>query len=267
MSRRFEVACVQADGLGADPASRRAAMVHSVREAGWADLIVLPELWTVGYFAFDEYVAAAEPLQGPTLAMLADAARSVNAHVVLGSFIERSPDGLHNTTAVIDPRGRLLATYRKVHVFGYGSREIELVTGGTEPVVVDTGVGRLGLAICYDLRFPELFRALVDRSAQVFVVPAAWPGSRTEHWRLLLRARAVENQAYVVACNGAGDSAGTLLGGFSAVVDPWGETVGEAGLEPTTLRAVVELDRLDACREDFPALADRRLGRPDRMPA
>jgi predicted amidohydrolase len=125
-------------------------------------------------------------------------------------------------------------------------------------VVAETGIGRIGLAVCYDLRFPELFRAMVDQGAEVFVVPAAWPAARTEHWRLLLRARAVENQAYVVACNGSGSADGTTLAGRSTIIDPWGELVAEVGLGPAVLRGGVDLGHLEACRAAFPALADRR---------
>jgi predicted amidohydrolase len=256
------VACIQAGSFGADPAARRERAVRLVEEAAGADLIVLPELWTVGYFAFDDYESAAEPLEGPTLAALAQAARNTGAHLVVGSFVERSARGLHNTTAVLAPDGELLGSYRKVHVFGYDSRETELVAGGEETTVVATPFGKLGLAICYDLRFPELFRALVDDGAELFVLPAAWPERRLDHWQLFLRARAVENLAYVVACNGAGSAGGVTLAGHSAVVDPWGEVVAEAGAEAETLRAELDLARVHACRADFPALTDRRLGRP-----
>jgi predicted amidohydrolase len=173
--------------------------------------------------------------------------------------VERSAHGLHNTAAIVDPRGALLASYRKIHVFGYGSRETELIAAGDEPVVVDTDLGRLGLCLCYDLRFPELFRALVDRDAELFVIPAAWPAARLAHWQTLLRARAIESLAYVVACNGAGAANGTQLAGHSAVVDPWGELAAEAGEEPTTLRATVNPGTAASARAEFPALADRRL--------
>jgi predicted amidohydrolase len=262
MTQTFEVACLQVGALGADPAERRAEAARLIERAGDADLIVLPELWPTGYFAFDDYRRTAEPLDGPTVAAMADAARAARAHVVLGSFVEAGEHGLHNTTAVLSPDGELLASYRKMHVFGYGSREVELVTGGEQPVTVATELGILGLAICYDLRFPELFRAMVDDGAELFVVPAAWPSARAEHWRLLARARAVENQAYVIACNGAAAPQGTMLAGHSAVIDPWGATVVEAGAEPLTLRAPVDRARVTECRADFPALADRRL-RPD----
>jgi predicted amidohydrolase len=261
MNGSFDVACLQAGPIGDDVAARRAEAVRLVESAAGAELIVLPELWPTGYFAFDDYRATAEALDGPTVTALAQAARNTGAHVVLGSFVEAGEDGLHNTTALLAPDGQVLASYRKMHVFGYGSREVELITGGRQPVTVATDLGVLGLAICYDLRFPELFRAMVDQGAEIFVVPAAWPGARTEHWRVMARARAIENQAYVIACNGAGvgTPGAAELAGHSAVIDPWGEIDAEAGPTPAILRAVVHRDRVAACRADFPALADRRL--------
>jgi predicted amidohydrolase len=266
MTGSFDVACLQVGPMGDDVAARRDEAVRLVESAAGARLIVLPELWPTGYFAFDDYRATAEPLDGPTVAALAQAARNTGAHVVLGSFVEAGETGLHNTTALLAPDGQLLASYRKMHVFGYGSREVELVTGGEQAVTVATDLGLLGLAICYDLRFPELFRAMVDQGAEIFIVPAAWPSARTEHWRVLARARAIENQAYVIACNGAGVSApqAAELAGHSAVIDPWGAIEAEAGATPCVLTATVDRDRVAACRADFPALADRRLApRPD----
>lgn len=255
----WSATCLQLANLGPDPAARRIAAASLVEQSAGAALVILPELWTVGYFAFDDYERSAEPLDGPTLELIAEAARRIQAHVVLGSFIERTPDGLHNTTAVLAPDGGLLATYRKVHVFGYGSRETELVMPGDGPVTVATELGVLGLATCYDLRFPELFRLMVDEGAEVFVIPAAWPDARREHWRLLARARAVENQAYVLTCNGAGGEGSATLAGHSAIIDPWGEVIAEAGESATTLTGLVDVSRVTDARATFPALADRRL--------
>lgn len=263
--RRFEVACLQVGSLGRAPEMRRESAVQLIEAAAGADLIVLPELWTVGYFAFDDYDEAAEPLEGATLHALGQAARNVGAYVVVGSFVERSSHGLHNTLAVLGPNGALLGSYRKVHVFGYGSRESQLVAAGDTPVLIPTPLATLGLAICYDLRFPELFRSLVDRGAEVFVIPSAWPDARRSHWQVLLRARAIENLAYVVACNGCGDADGVELAGRSAVIDPWGEIVAEAGIAATVLRATLDLERLIACRLEFPALADRQLRAGDEV--
>lgn len=262
MSGPFDVVCLQAGDMGPDPAARRAQAVRLVEAQVGAGLVVLPELWPTGYFAFDDYETTAEPLDGPTVSALSRAARSAGAHVLMGSFVERSEVGLHNTAVLIAPDGSVVTTYRKMHVFGYGSREVELITGGTAVVTAATALGVIGLGVCYDLRFPELFRAMADDGAEIFVVPAAWPAARLEHWRLMARARAVENQAYMIAVNGAGAPHGTPLAGHSTVIDPWGEVVMEGTSEPDVLRAPVDPGRVISCRADFPALADRRL-RPE----
>ena len=151
--------------------------------------------------------------------------------------------------------GTLVHTYRKVHLFGYGSREQELLTPGDR---VD-GSGTLALSTCYDLRFPELFRAQVDGGSQLFLVAAAWPLARLAHWQVLLRARALENQSFLLACNAAGRQGSVELAGRSAVVDPWGTVVAEAGAGPQTLVVDVDPDLAVRARKEFPALADRRL--------
>jgi predicted amidohydrolase len=144
-------------------------------------------------------------------------------------------------------------------VFGYASREAELLTPGEELDVVDTKLGRLGATTCYDLRFPELWRGLVDRGARTVVVPAAWPAARLEHWRLFTSCRAVEEQVLLVACNATGrQDGGVELGGHSRVVDPWGVVLAEAGAEEGVTVCEVDPGVVDAVRAEFPVLADRR---------
>ncbi|WP_018637215.1 carbon-nitrogen family hydrolase [Parafrankia elaeagni] len=230
------------------------------------DLVVLPELWATGYFNFDRYEEQAQPLDGPMIGALREVAAERGLHLVAGSFVERTPDGaLCNTTALLGPDGAVLGTYRKIHLFGYESAEAKLLTAGDEVRVVPTGLGTtglgaVGLATCYDLRFPELFRLLVDGGAQLVVVVSAWPLARLEHWELLVRARAVENQVFLVACNVAGSQAGTAMAGTSIVVGPWGEVLTRGGTEPAVLRAALDPARLSAVRAEFPVLTHRRLG-------
>lgn len=229
------------------------------------DLIVLPELWPVGFFQFDKYEKESESLEeskeNGVVAAVAEAAARKEAFVVGGSFVERAEQGrFHNTSFLVGPDGELLETYRKMHVFGYRSREAELLTGGGSIAVAKTGVGTVGFTTCYDLRFPELYRALVDAGAQVVIVPAAWPMERLEHWLLLNRVRAIENQTYMVACNTAGVDNGTALAGNSMVVGPQGEIIARAGAEEQALVADVDMERLRLFREEFPVLKDRRLG-------
>ncbi len=265
----LRVACLQvgppdgADPDGADPVGHVAAVLDRVAASAGADLVVLPELWPAGYFGFDRYRDVAMDLGGPVLEELAALAGRLGATVHAGSILEAGEGGrLHNTSVVFGPDGRRLAVYRKVHVFGYESREQELVTGGSDlatfPLTGEWGTVRAGMATCYDLRFPELFRALADDVA-LFVVPAAWPAARAEHWATLLRARAIENQVYVVGCNATGTDHGVLLAGRSMVVDPGGVVLSEAGQEPTTMDVSIDPEGAAAARATFPALADRRL--------
>jgi predicted amidohydrolase len=229
-------------------------------EARGADLVVLPELWAAGYFAFESYAERAEPLEGPTVAAGRRWARELGAHVHVGSIVERAPDGsLYNTAVLIAPDGTVAHTYRKVHVFGYASREAELLTPGDALKVASTPFGPLGATTCYDLRFPELWRGLVDLGAKTVLVPAAWPAARREHWQLFTTCRAVEEQVLVIACNAVGiQEGGVVLGGHSRVVDPWGTVLAEAGTEEGLTFCDVDAAVVDTVRSQFPDLRDRR---------
>jgi predicted amidohydrolase len=236
----------------AERVERAARLVESLDRP---DLVLLPEAWNVGYFGFDRYAEDAEPLDGPTIARLSRAARTTGAWILAGSIIERDGDRLFNTSVMLDRQGRIGGTYRKIHLFGYGSREQQLLAPGDAVTVLDTELGALGLATCYDLRFPELFRAMVDRGAEAFLVASTWPYPRVEAWTLLNRTRALENQAWLISANCVGDGCGR-----SMIVDPWGTPVAAAGDRATVLVADVDLTAARAARADFPALRDRRLG-------
>ncbi|NBM17791.1 carbon-nitrogen family hydrolase [Streptomyces sp. GC420] len=244
--------------------SRRLRAASLVREQAGADLVVLPELWPVGAFAFDSFAEEAEPLEGPTHEVMAKAARDAGVWLHAGSIVERDGEALFNTSLVYSPDGELVRTYRKIHRFGFDKGEAVLMARGTDLVTVPLpGSLTLGLATCYDLRFPELFRGLVDAGATALVVPAGWPERRRSHWTLLARARAVENQSYVLACGSAGTHAGVQQAGHSIVVDPWGEVLAEAGSGEEVLTVDLDPAKVAATREQFPALKDRVLGLPD----
>ncbi|MCU8591649.1 carbon-nitrogen family hydrolase [Streptomyces sp. A13(2022)] len=241
--------------------ARRARVAALVRAQAGADLVVLPELWTTGAFAFEEFGTAAEPLRGPTHEAMAAAASDTGAWLHAGSVPERGPDGrLHNTSLLYSPSGDLAASYRKIHRFGFDKGEAVLMGAGHEPVTVRLPETTVGVATCYDLRFPELFRTLVDAGAETFVVPAGWPERRRSHWTLLAQARAVENQAFVLACGTAGAHAGVPQAGHSIVVDPWGEVLAQAGAGEEVLTVEFDPARAARTREQFPALKDRVLG-------
>ncbi len=251
--------------IAADPDetvnSRRQRAASLVREQRGADLVVLPELWPVGAFAYQSFEDEAETPAGPTYEVMAEAARDAGVWLHAGSIVERDPDGtLYNTSLVISPTGDLAGTYRKIHRFGFDKGEAVMMGAGADLATVALPELTIGLATCYDLRFPELFRGLVDAGAGLFVVPAGWPARRRGHWTLLARARAVENQAYVLACGTAGTHADVEQAGHSIVVDPWGEVLAEAGPDEEILTVDLDPAKVEATREQFPVLKDRRLG-------
>ncbi|MEU0161249.1 carbon-nitrogen family hydrolase [Streptomyces sp. NPDC006261] len=237
---------------------RAASLVVAQRGS---DLVVLPELWPVGAFAYTVFEQEAEPLQGPTHDVMAKAAAEAGVWLHAGSFVERAPDGtLYNTALVFTPDGERSAVYRKIHRFGFDKGEAVMMGAGEDLVTVALPRTTLGLATCYDLRFPEQFRGLVDAGAEILVVAAGWPERRRAHWTLLAQARAVENQAYVLALGTAGTHADVPQAGHSIVVDPWGEVLAEAGAQEEILTVEFDPAKVGATREQFPALKDRRLG-------
>lgn len=243
--------------------TRRERVAGLVRAQDGADLVVLPELWPVGAFAFGDFAEHAEPVDGPTAREMGAAARDAGVWLHAGSIVERDADGtLYNTSLLFTPDGELHRTYRKIHRFGFDKGEATLMGAGHEIVTARAADTVIGLATCYDLRFPELFRLLVDAGAQLLVIPAGWPARRRAHWSLLARARAVESQAYVLACSTAGTHAGVEQAGYSVVVDPWGEVVAEAGAGEATLTVELDPARVAKTRAEFPVLRDRVLGLP-----
>jgi predicted amidohydrolase len=187
---------------------------------------------------------------------MSDIARKNGVWLHGGSFAEVTDAGQHfNTSVLFDSRGEVVATYRKIHVFGYGG-EAELMSAGDELVVVDTPLGLTGLATCYDLRFPEQFRAMTQRGAQAFLITSGWPTKRIDAWDVLVQARAIENQAWVVACNQVGMQKGLQLGGHSAVIDPVGTVVTRADGDEKTLHSTIDPAAAVRWREEFPALSD-----------
>lgn len=242
---------------------RRSRVAAAVCEQAGADLVVLPELWPVGAFAYDAWEDGAEPLAGPTAEAMSAAARDAGVWLHAGSIVERPASGpLYNTSLLFDPEGTLRRSYRKIHRFGFSTGEAVLMGAGREIVTAATPYGTLGLATCYDLRFPEQFRLLVDAGAELLVIPAGWPARRREHWLLLARARAVECQAYVLACCAAGTDGGVEQAGHSLIVDPWGKVLAEGGEGEQVVEADLDPSRVAAVRADFPVLSDRLLGLP-----
>ncbi|NHN59030.1 carbon-nitrogen family hydrolase [Halorussus rarus] len=251
-----------------DNRERAEAAVAEAADRG-ADLVALPEIFNVGYFAFDSYQRAAEPVEGPTLTRIADAASEHGVGVLAGSIVEDlaetesvetpADEGLANTSVLFDRDGRRLAVYRKHHLFGYESAEARMLVPGESLGVAEFGGTTVGMTTCYDLRFPELFRSIAAEGADLVLVPSAWPYPRVEHWKLLPRARAVENQLFVATINGSGDFDDAELLGRSTAYDPWGTTLASTGDDPALVVTDVDPDRVAAVREEFPAWRDRRI--------
>ena len=253
----------------ADPSANLAAADRLTRAAAadGARLIVLPEKWTA--IGTDEQQRnAAESLDGPAIAWARATARELGVDLVAGSILERlsGQHKLANTCVHVDPAGEVRAVYRKLHMFdvqvgGRSYRESELEEPGAEIVTSETADGvELGLSICYDLRFPELYRILAVRGARVIAVPAAFTLATTrDHWETLLRARAIENQAFVVAANQIGaHPGGHRSGGRSMIVDPWGLILAQAPDREGHVVAELDLERQRQIREQLPSLANRR---------
>jgi predicted amidohydrolase len=264
----MRVAAVQLNS-GADPDANRAAADRLTRAAAadGACLIVLPEKWTA-MGSDDQLLGAAEPLEGPSVKWARATARELGVELVAGSFCERvaGHEKLANTCVHVDSSGEVRAVYRKIHMFdvevgGRSYRESDLEDPGEEIVLSQTAGGvELGLSICYDLRFPELYRILAVRGARVITVPAAFTVPTTrDHWETLLRARAIENQAFVIAANQVGEHPdGHRSGGRSMIVDPWGLVLAQAPDGQGHIVADLDLERQDEIRAQLPSLANRR---------
>ncbi len=269
MEDTTKLALAQLDVAGGDVAANVAAAEGAVADAAarGADLVALPEMFNVGYFAFDDYEAAAEGLDGPTLSRLADAAADHDVALLAGTVVEDlaategptpADEGLANAAVLFDADGQRRLVYRKHHLFGYDSAESELLVPGERVATTDLLGFTVGVTTCYDLRFPELYRELLDEGATLVLVPSAWPYPRVEHWQVLPKARAVENLGYVATVNGVGEFADASLLGRSAVYDPWGTRVAAAGDDPALVTAEIAPERVAEVRAEFPALRDRR---------
>jgi predicted amidohydrolase len=234
--------------------SRAREFAAQARDAN-ADLLLLPELWLHGYDLerADEW---AVPVGEGGFAHMASMALEFQLHVV-GSILERHEDGISNTAVLYSPDGTCLGFYRKVHLFRL-MQEHRYLTAGGHATLCSTPWGPTGLSICYDLRFPELYRAMALAGAKLFVVPAQWPVKRLEAWLLLARARAAENELIVAACNRVGTDGDVIFPGRSIVVDPWGNTLVKGEDQEQLLVAEVDLREIEKARRYLTVYEDRR---------
>jgi len=255
----MRVTSIQLEVVDRPKSETLAHVLELVDQASGSDLILLPEAWPCGHFSVHRYRQDSEPVDGPTVRALSKRASALGSAILMGSFVECDGADLFNTSVLLDAEGRAVARYRKIHLFGHGSGESKLLRRGDEVVVADLPWGRLGLSTCYDLRFPELYRLMVDRGAVLFPVVSAWPMARLEAWRLFSLARAHENLCFLASCNCAGVDQGIRYAGHSMVVDPLGQVVAEAGEGECTISADIDLELVREARERFPALDDRVL--------
>jgi predicted amidohydrolase len=246
-------------------------LVRRATDAG-AMLVGLPENFAFLGSDRDHRLAIAEsvtPADGPILAAMATLAREARVHLLLGGFPERSeqPGHIYNTALLLNPAGDVTATYRKIHLFdvdlpgGARFRESESVTPGAEPVVASFPWGGLGLSVCYDLRFPELYRRLATGGARVLAIPSAFTAETgKDHWHVLLRARAIENQAFVVAPAQWGLHGGKRASyGHALIVDPWGVVLAECGNHEGVAVADLDFAYQDEVRRNLPCLDHRKI--------
>jgi omega-amidase len=220
-----------------------------------AQLLLLPELWGSGY-DLDRHQQHATPTNTGLFARTAALAREHNI-AICGSLLSQAPGGSANTIALFDATGKVLAEYSKLHLFRLMDEDKWLVPG-TAPALAEGPWGLAGLTICYDLRFPELFRHYALAGARLILLPAEWPHPRLAHWQTLLRARAIENQTFIAACNRVGETDGTRFFGHSVVLDPWGELLVEAGEQPGLFTIDLDLAQVETVRAKIPVFKDRR---------
>lgn len=226
-----------------------------------ADLIVLPEMWNIGFTAYERYADEAEDIGGPTMTAVSRKARELGAYIHGGSFVECRDGRLYNTSVLFDRHGDAVAAYSKMHLFSYRSKEADFITPGESITVCDTEFGRVGLSICYDLRFPELFRAQVDMGAEIFITASCWPFPRVAALETFTIARAAENECWHISCNACGRQGGAIFAGHSRVVSPRGAIAAGIDFSEGIVRADIDPAMVHEVRADFPVLDDRVIGR------
>ena len=264
-SHALKIALLQTNA-GPDSEVNLARVERLVGNVPAVDLIALPEVFALRGSDAD-YRAKSEPIPGPISERLSALARSRGAWILAGSIIERAEDGIFNTSVLLDRHGNVAFRYRKIHLFearlddGRIIREADVYAPGNRPVLADIEGWLCGMTICYDVRFPELFRYYASRGAHVLLIPSNFT-QRTgkDHWEVLVRARAIENQCFVVAPDQCGTNRATDVEshGHSMVVGPWGEVLGEAGTDEKVLVVDLNKSALDQTRQRIPALTHRR---------
>lgn len=269
--RQLTVSCVQFTSNDKDKdgtVTKCLDLIDTAASQG-AQLVVLPEVWTgLGYSTDTAYAELAEPVPGPSTEALASKARQHGLHII-GSLYAKLPDGgYQNLAPVIGPDGEIIGSYAKTHLFDApnradirpGMRESDKVRAGDDLPVFDTAIGPVGVTVCSDLRFPEVYRVLTLRGARIIVCASAFLSPRLDHWEFFIRARAAENQVFLVASGQVGTEPSSGIGfvGRSMVADPWGTVVATASDVEGVVTAHLDLGLIDVMRERYPLLEQRR---------
>ncbi len=255
---KVSISLAQMNIVLGDVRKNTATMEQWAADAGrrGSHLTVFPELWSTGY-ALNQSKEFACALNSGMFTQLSTIATQCKTSIA-GSILEKRGLEVANSASFFAPNGRMMGVYRKIHLFP-PLEEDKWFQAGSSPLVMDLPWGPTGMALCYDLRFPELFREYaVVEDAKMIIIPAEWPIERIEHWRTLLIARAIENQCYIVATNAAGKIGDIVFGGHSMIVDPMGKIVVEAGETPMMLTAEIDVDMVDELRQQRPVFDDRR---------
>jgi len=260
--QQFPCACVQFNVKRGDVEQNLESAIAGIRssaEAG-ARLAVLPEMWPTSFVkeVSDSLLEASLKAEQT----IVDLSRELDM-VIVGGGVERDGGLLFNRALIVDG-GNVLGSYRKIHLFSPNA-ENRHYEPGKRPLIVDTSLGRIGVLICYDIRFPELVRYYFYQDTDLLAIPSQWPEARTEHWRILLKARAIENEMFVAGCNRTGvetsmkNDENLLFPGDSRIIDPMGETIGAGAGEDGPVIADIELRKVESMRRILPIHRDRRL--------
>lgn len=253
---RLRLVLIQMDVIPGDWRKNLASVLMHLEAASnlQADLCVFPEMWSTG-FRMDKYFPTlAKNAYFPTMDYLSQWARRFHFYILAGSLPEVEGEQIFNTSFLFSPEGKVLGSYRKIHLFP-PFLEPNYFTAGAEPVVFDTPWGKIGVLICFDLRFPSEFAILRKKGARIVIIPAQFPKPRLNHWSVLLQARAIENQYFVAGCNRTGeDSPSQSFFGHSMIIDPWGEILMQGREEETLVALELNLSQTETARQEFPWL-------------
>lgn len=224
------------------------------------DLIVLPEIWNIGFNNFDNYYALAEADNGETMSAISGKAKQLSCYIYSGTFVEKRGEKYYNSGVLFDRNGTAVAKYSKIHLFGFESKEPELLTAGDKITVADTEFGRIGIATCYDLRFPELFRKMtLEMGAEFFIISASWPAQRLDAWRLYCKVRAAENFCWLISSNTTGMYKNIKGGGNGMIISPNGAVIANSGFDESIVTAEISREEVLTARSGFCALNDAKL--------